>query len=93
MFPQIAYSKSAPVKNGQAWRTLNFALENIIDIISDIVDNAKPECPGDLTGIVETICAIVTNIIVLISVTLAGILQLVRVSTFAIISKGKDGYW
>jgi len=56
-------SESGPVQNGQAWRGTNFALGTGVDIAKDVGAAIEgKECPADLTGVVQTVCAGILNL-------------------------------
>ena len=60
-------SEAKPVQRGQRWRGTNFALEQIGGILDDGAEIAMSlNCADDLTGVVQTICSIITNILYLV---------------------------
>ena len=47
----IGGSEAAPVQNGQAWRSVNYAIATLLEFHMDLYDAiADSQCPGDLTG-------------------------------------------
>ena len=67
----IGSSQAGPVQSGTAWSSTNFALGQINDIFNDAVDAINSvECPDDLTGIVQTVCALFKNTLYLVLKTI-----------------------
>ena len=55
-------SSKGPVKNGQAWRSTNFALDTALGLAMDIHEAwVDLKCPADPTGTSTTICASILN--------------------------------
>ena len=47
----IGDSEAAPVQNGQAWRSVNYAIATLLEFHMDLYDAiADSKCPADLTG-------------------------------------------
>ena len=54
----IAASSDTTVQNGQAWRALNFAIENTLQLAEFAANFVRFfTCPEDFTGAVKTACA------------------------------------
>ena len=69
------------MQNGVAWRSTNFALEQALDTIKDVMDTLMGfECPEDLTGAVKTACAITKNVGILVIQIICIILRIVSSS-------------
>jgi len=57
-------STAGPVQNGKAWRAINFALSQAVAIADDFVEVWYAlQCPDDITGSAQTICAVLANAI------------------------------
>ena len=73
-------SDAKPVQNGQAWRSSNFALVNVVDILQFIVDQVKEvRCPCDPFCASQNICAGIINTVVKIMDAINFPLHVVRV--------------
>ena len=54
----IAASSDTTVQNGQAWRALNFAIDNTLQLAEFAANFVRFfTCPEDFTGAVKTACA------------------------------------
>ena len=73
-----ASSLANPVQNGKAWKSTNYALGHALGLLKTqeraIVTK---KCPADLSGAVQSSCALVINVSALIYHTLILAMELV----------------
>jgi hypothetical protein len=86
---QAAPSNAAPVKQGEAWRIHNHALQKTVDYLTFSIDViGAVECPAEISGVATNVCnAIKAGVLIaLLTVTLVAqtVSALITVIPFAL---------
>lgn len=71
-------TQSKVVQNGVKWRATNFALTTTLEFLTNVRDaSVDVECMADLTGMVQSICAMAQNLVYFTLFAVVSVLSMV----------------